>query len=233
MKTDPDGAFTFQMFEQRDGSNYMPTALVEVGGLRWHVEFPSASGDSQGVRNLRLGENSLLVTLLDPDGQPAAGTLEVNSDNLLPSRLRIGADGQTRLRYLYAGEHLLKAELPDAIVAPQIVNLPATQSLVLRALPCTAIEIHVVDANGRPASRIRAIAQCWQNPDPPPLDFDEFAKRAQYYETTTDYEGVAHILAPSGAVLVSAFGWYAGDPTARRLVQTTRGTPMIVELTVR
>ncbi len=233
MKTGPDGAFTFQMFEQRDGSNYMPYAFVDVGGLQWRLEFPSPSSASQGVRNLRLGEHALMVTVLDPDGQPAAGTLEVNSDNLLPSRLRIGADGQTMLRYLYAGEHLLKAELPGAIVPPQIVNLPATQNLVLRALPCSAIEVRVVDANGRPAARIRAIAQCWQSPDPPPLDFDEFAKRAQYYETTTDYEGVAHILAPSGPVLVSALGWYVGDPTARRLVQTTRGTALTVELTVR
>ena len=180
-----------------------------------------------------MGEHSLEVTLRDPDGNLVAGTLEVNSENLMPSRVSIDAGGRATLQHLLAGEMLVKAELPDGVVPPQLITLPDTQSLELRALPCALIEVHVIDAAGHPAARVRVFAQCWQSVEMPPDDLDEFARKAQFYETTTDYDGTAKILAPSGAVLVTATGWYIGDPTARLRIQTVRGKPEKVALTVR
>lgn len=234
IRTQSDGSFAFQRSPTVGRPLYWPDVLVEVDGLQWRVPF------SDDIRRLDarfgqlvLGDQTLEVELRDADGRLTAGTLEVSGEHIVSSRIAIGADGRATLRHLFDGEYGVGAEMPDAIVTPQTVELPETTSLELKALASAPIQVSVVDEQGRPAAGIRVFASVWQGSDPPPSDQDEFVQKSLFYETTSDYDGRARILAPSGLVLVSATGWYIGDPSARQMITSVRGQVASVALTVR
>ena len=127
----------------------------------------------------------------------------------------------------------LGAELPDSVVAPKLARVPAAWVLELKSVASSPIEVSVVDAEGKPAARIRVFAIAWQSDDPAPSDLDVLEQKTQFFESTTDDDGHARIFAPSGLVLLHASGWSVGDPTKRQMITTVRGQLTSVLMTVR
>ena len=234
IRTASDGSFTFQRFPTVGRPLWWPEVLVEADGLQWRVEFsPEIREPGSHSGTLTLGDQILEVELQGPDGRPAAGTLLISGEFIVQSRIAVGADGRARLRHLLPGDYWLNAEVPGAVVAPKLARVPASAVLELKSVASSPIEVSVVDAEGKPAARIRVFAFAWQSDDPAPSDLDVFEQKAQFFESTTDDDGHARIFAPSGLVLLHASGWYIGDPTARQMITTVRGQLSSVVMTVR